>query len=63
MSNDIERIFELQGKNRWKVANTTAKERILKLRKLRTAVVQRQDEFYEAVWKDFHKPTFEAWLS
>ena len=63
MSNDIERIFELQGKNRWKVANTTAKERILKLKKLRTAVVQRQDEFYEAVWKDFHKPKFEAWLS
>ena len=60
---DIEEIFEKQGQNRWKIANTTAKERIQKLKMLRKEVVQRQEEFYEAVWKDFHKPRFEAWLS
>ena len=60
---DIEKIFEAQGLNRWKIAQTTAKERIKKLKKLRTAVIQRQNEFYDAVWKDFHKPQFEAWLS
>ena len=60
---DIEKIFEAQGLNRWKKAQTTAKERIKKLKKLRTAVIQRQNEFYDAVWKDFHKPQFEAWLS
>ena len=59
----IEEIFEKQGQNRWKIAQTTAKERIQKLKKLRNAVVNHQDEFYDAVWQDFHKPRFEAWLS
>ena len=62
-ANDIERIFEKQGQNRWKIAQTTAKERIQKLKKLRAAIVQSQGEFYEAVWQDFHKPKFEAWLT
>lgn len=60
---DIERIFKTQRQNRWKIAQTTANERIQKLKKLRCAIVQNQDAFYEAVWKDFHKPRFEAWLS
>ena len=60
---DIERIFDAQGQNRWKIAQTTAKERIEKLKKLRDAVIQRQVDFYNAVWLDFHKPKFEAWLS
>ena len=60
---DIERIFDAQGENRWKIAQTTAKERIEKLKKLRDAVIQRQVDFYNAVWLDFHKPKFEAWLS
>ena len=60
---DIKKIFENQGLNRWKIAQTTAKERIQKLKKLRAAVVQRQAGFYDAIWKDFHKPQFEAWLS
>ena len=60
---DIKNIFEAQGENRWKIAQTSAKERIQKLKKLREAVVKYQEEFYEAVWQDFHKPRFEAWLS
>ena len=59
----IQNIFEKQGLNRWKIALTTAKERIQKLKKLRDAIVERQNDFYEAVWQDFHKPRFEAWLS
>ena len=59
---DIEKVFEAQGQNRWKIAQTSAKERIQKLKKLRDAVIKRQDEFYTAVWMDFHKPKFEAWL-
>ena len=62
-ANDIERIFEEQGQNRWKIAQTTAQERIQKLKKLRAAIVQSQNEFYEAVWQDFHKPKFEARLT
>lgn len=59
----IQNIFEKQKENRWKIAQTTAKERIQKLKKLRDAIVKRQDDFYKAVWQDFHKPQFEAWLS
>lgn len=59
----LEEIFETQGKKRWAVACTTAKERISKLLKLRKAIVERQQEFYDAVWADFHKPKTEAWLS
>lgn len=59
----LEEIFEAQGTQRWAVANTTAKERIAKLRSLRKAIVERQQEFYDAVWTDFHKPRTEAWLT
>lgn len=61
--NTLEEIFEAQGTKRWQVAKTTAKERIAKLKKLRKAIVARQQEFYDAVWADFHKPRTEAWLS
>ncbi len=60
---EIKSLFEAQGKKRWAVANTTAKERIVKLQKLRKAIVERQQEFYDAVWADFHKSKMEAWLS
>ena len=56
-------LFESQGKSRWAVAKTTAKERIAKILKLRKAIVARQQEFYDAVWTDFHKPKAEAWMS
>ena len=56
-------LFEAQGKKRWQVARTTAKERIAKLQKMRKAVLTHQDEFYDAVWADFHKSKTEAWLT
>ena len=58
----LEKIFEAQENRRWSIAQTTAKERIAKLQKLRDAIVRRQEEFYSAIWEDFHKPRFEAWL-
>lgn len=61
--NTLEEHFEAQGTKRWAVAGTTAKERIAKLKKLRKAIVARQQEFYDAVWADFHKPKTEAWLT
>lgn len=60
---ELNSLFEAQGKKRWAVANTTAKERIVKLQKLRKAIVERQQEFYDAVWADFHKPKTEAWMT
>ena len=58
----LEELFEAQGKRRWEIAKTTAKERIAKLQKLRKALVAQQQEFYDAVWEDFHKPKTEAHL-
>lgn len=57
----IRKIFENQKKSRWQVAQTTARERIQKLRILRKKLLERQNEFYEAIWKDVHKCKFEAW--
>lgn len=62
-SKQIKAIFEDQGKNRWAIANTTANVRIAKLKMLRKALLARKEEFYEAIWKDFHKSAFEAWLT
>ena len=61
--NTLEEIFEAQGKKRWTVAGTTAKERISKLKALRKAIVERPQEFYDAVWEDFDKPKTEAWMT
>ena len=63
MSDFLQNIFDAQGENRWKIAQTSVKERIAKLLKLRKVIVARQQEFYDAVWADFHKPKTEAWLT
>lgn len=60
---ELNSLFEAQGKKRWQVAKTTAKERIAKLKALRKAITARQQEFYDAVWEDFHKPKTEAWIT
>ena len=60
---ELETLFNEQGGKRWAIAATSADERIAKLRRLRRAIVARQDELYDAVWKDYHKPRFEAWLT
>ena len=60
---ELNSLFEAQGKKRWAAANTTANERIAKLRSLRKAIVNRQQEFFDAVWADFHKPKTEAWMT
>ncbi|WP_407440993.1 aldehyde dehydrogenase family protein [Fibrobacter sp.] len=57
----VQEIFEAQGRRRWAIAQTGAKDRIAKLKRLREALVARQREFYDAVWQDFHKSEFEAW--
>ena len=63
MSDFLQNIFDAQGENRWKIAQTSVKERIAKLLKLRKVIEARQQEFYDAVWADFHKPKTEAWLT
>ena len=63
MSDFLQNIFDAQGENRWKIAQTSVKERIAKLLKLRKVIEARQQEFYDAVWADFHKPKTEAWIT
>ena len=63
MSDFLQNIFDAQGENRWKIAQSSVKERIAKLLKLHKAIETRQQEFYDAVWADFHKPKTEAWLT
>ena len=63
MSDFLQNIFNAQGENRWKIAQSSVKERIAKLLKLHKAIETRQQEFYDAVWADFHKPKTEAWIT
>jgi aldehyde dehydrogenase (NAD+) len=55
----VRRVFELQRANRWKYAETTADERIERLRRLRAAIERREGELFEAVRGDFDKPAAE----
>jgi len=60
---ELEDLFRAQGESRWAIASTNASERIAKLKTLRAAIVARQDELYAAIWKDYRKSSFEAWLT
>ena len=60
---EIQRIFNLQKENQFKVANTTASERIAKLKKLHKAVLKYRPEIKEALYKDFRKHPTEVDLT
>lgn len=59
----IQKIFETQRKNQYKVAETSAKERIRKLQKLSDTVLKYRPEIREALWKDYRRPAAEADLA
>jgi aldehyde dehydrogenase (NAD+) len=60
---DIDRIHEAQQRNRERVRATTAAERIVKIRKLKDAIMERRDEVRAALWNDYRKPAAEVDLS
>jgi aldehyde dehydrogenase (NAD+) len=60
---ELEALFRSQGERRWAMAATGADERIAKLKKLRAAILKRQDELYAAIMQDYRKTPFEAWLT
>ncbi len=60
---EVDRIFALQKANRWKIANTTAKERIEKLQKFKEKIEKYEDEIREALHKDFRKSPHEVDLT
>ncbi|MFT4758319.1 MAG: aldehyde dehydrogenase (NAD+) [Paraglaciecola sp.] len=60
---EIQRIFNLQKDNQFNVGNSTASERIAKLKKLHKAVLKYRLEIKEALYKDFRKHPTEVDLT
>jgi len=60
---EITRVFALQQANRQRLRDTTAKERIEKLRRLRTVLHDHRQGFHEAMYADFHKSAEEVDLT
>lgn len=60
---DIDRIFDAQMSNRFKMATSTSKERIQRLKMLRDWIFQNKTLIHEALYQDFKKPVAEVDLS
>ncbi len=52
---DIHRVFESQLATSLAWRESTIKERIARLKRLRTAMVERREDFYTAFKKDYNK--------
>jgi len=59
----IAEVFKAQQANKMAVANTTAKQRIAKLNKLKNTTLKYKEEIREAMYKDFRKPGAEVDLT
>lgn len=60
---EIKRIFDKQSTYALILRNSTAEERIIKLKKLRDAVLARREAIYHACHNDFKKPATEVDLT
>ena len=56
----IKKIFEAQRINQYKVAESSARERIQKLRRLHDTVLKYRGEIKEALYKDYRRPAAEV---
>ena len=63
LPDDVRRLFALQQAHRWTVAQSTAKDRVARLDRLRAAILAHKDVLCEAMWRDFRKPPAEAQLT
>jgi len=52
---ELRRVFDKQKASRWRVAKSTADERIAKLRRLRDGIWASRAQLEQAIWDDFHK--------
>ncbi|MEM8891218.1 MAG: aldehyde dehydrogenase family protein, partial [Bacteroidota bacterium] len=59
----IAEVFAAQQANKMAVANTTAKERIAKLKRLMNTTLKYKQEIRDAMYKDFRKPPSEVDLT
>lgn len=60
---DIEFIFTAQVNNRWKVSQTSVKERIEKLKNLEIWILNNKPAIRGAIYKDFRKPPVDVDLT
>jgi len=63
MTDHIQTIFELQQKNKAVLQWSTAQQRILKLRRLKTAIEEFEEQIYDALQTDLRKSKFESALT
>lgn len=60
---EIHRVFDLQKKNQFKVANTTVAQRKAKLKKLHKAILKYRPQIKEALFNDYRKHPSEVDLT
>lgn len=60
---EIEAVFALQQAHRQAMRGTTAAQRIAKLKRLRTYLMEQRPAFEAALWADYQKPSSEVTLS
>lgn len=63
MTDHIQTVFELQQKNKAVLQWSTAQQRIVKLRQLRTAIEEFEEQIYDALQTDLRKSKFESALT
>jgi len=61
--NRIQQVFENQAATALRLRSSTADERIVKIRKLRDAVIAHSEDWYRAAYADFKKPAGEVDLA
>src|SRR6185312_11743014 len=59
----LQEIFEKQKENRWRLSQTTADERIGRLKRLKKAILAHEEELKAAMWSDYHRPAAEVELA
>ncbi len=55
MMSELQRVFDLQRANHWKLAKSTAEDRIARLIRLRDGIWARRKEIHQAILEDFGK--------
>lgn len=55
MTPELQDLFEKQKANRWNVSQTSADQRVAKLKKLRQAIFAKQSDLQQAIYNDFQK--------
>ena len=60
---EIDRVFDLQMNYKWKLRQSTARDRIKKLKMLNNRILNNKEEIQESIYKDFRKPEEEVLLT